>query len=51
MTLVFEDANLKLLDVVSAADVDDQERVDHSLVEILKTKFGRYFEPEYLSKF
>ena len=46
MTLALEDANLKLLDVVSAADVDAKERVDHSLVEILKTKFSRDFEDE-----
>ena len=41
MTLAFEDANLKLLDVVSIADVDAEERVDDSLVEILKVKFGQ----------
>ena len=37
MTLTFEDANSKLLDVVSIADKDDaEERVDDSLVKILK---------------
>ena len=36
MTLAFEDANSKLLDVVSVADVDAEERVDDILVEILK---------------
>ena len=41
MTLAFEDANSKLLDVVSIADVDAEERVDDSLVEILKVKFGQ----------
>ena len=41
MTLAFEDANLKVLDVVSIADVDTEERVDESLVEILKLKFGQ----------
>ena len=35
-TLAFEDANSKLLDVVSVADVDAEERVDDSLGEILK---------------
>ena len=35
-TLAFEDANLKLLDIVSVADVDAEERVDDSLAEILK---------------
>ena len=39
MTLAFEDANSKLLDAVSIADVDAEERVDDSLVEILK--FGQ----------
>ena len=51
MTLAFEDANSKLLDVVSVADVDVKERVDDSLVEIVKVKFGRDFEPEYLSRY
>ena len=45
MTLAFEDANSKLLDVVNVADVDAEERVDDSLVEILKLRFGRDFEP------
>ena len=30
MTLTFEDANSKLLDVVSVADVNAEERVDES---------------------
>ena len=50
MTLVFEDANSKLLDVASVADVDAEECVDDSLVEILKLRFGSNFEPEYLSR-
>ena len=41
MILAFEDANSKLLDVVSVADVDAEERVDDNLVEILKLRFGR----------
>ena len=48
MTLAFEDVNSKLIDVVSVADVDAEERVDDSLVEILKLSFGRYFEPCFL---
>ena len=40
VTLAFEDANSKLLDVVSVADVDAEKRVDDSLVEILKLRFG-----------
>ena len=39
MTLACEDANLKLVDVVIVADVDDKERVDNSLVEILELNF------------
>ena len=39
MTLAFEDANSKLLDVVSVADDDAEERIDDSMVEILK--FGK----------
>ena len=39
MTLAFEYANSKLLDVVSVADVDARECVDNSLVEIMKLKF------------
>ena len=45
VTLAFEDANSKLLDVVSVADVDAEERDDDSLVKILKLRFGRDFEP------
>ena len=48
MTLAFQDANSKLLDVVRVADVDAEEHVDNSLLEILKLKFGRDIvaEPE-----
>ena len=35
MTLVFEDGNLELLDIVSVADVEAEECVDDSFVEIL----------------
>ena len=49
MTLAFEDANSKLLDVDSLADVDAEERVDNNLVEILKQRFGRDFETELWS--
>ena len=44
VTLAFEYANSKLLDVVSVADVDAMERDDDSLVNILKLRFGRDFE-------
>ena len=46
VTLAFEYANSKLLDVVSVADVDAMERDDDSLVKILKLRFGRNFEAE-----
>ena len=39
VTMAFKDANSKLLDVVSVADVDAKERVDDSLVKILKLHF------------
>ena len=39
MILAFEDAISKLLDVVSVADVDAKERIDNSLVEIMKLMF------------
>ena len=51
MNLAFEEANSKLLDVVSLAGFDAKECVDDSLVEIVKVKFGRDFEPEYLSRY
>ena len=43
MTTADEDINSKLLDVVSVADVEVEEWVDDSLVEILRLMFGRDF--------
>ena len=40
MTLACKDANLKLVEVVTVADVDDEKCVDNSLVQIWKVKFG-----------
>ena len=40
VTLVCEDANSKLVEVVTVADVDAEKRVDDSLVQIWKLKFG-----------
>ena len=40
MTLACEDAYSKLVEVVTVADVDDENRVDNSLVQIWKVKFG-----------
>ena len=54
VTLAFEDANSKLLDVVSVADVDAEERVGVSLVmilvTILKLKCGQDFELYFRSR-
>ena len=41
MTLAFEDANSKLVEIVTVADVDAGKRVDDSLVQIWKLKFGQ----------
>ena len=40
MTLAFEDANLKLVEVSSVADVDDEDHVGNSLLQIWKLRFG-----------
>ena len=40
MTLACEDANSKVVDVVTFADVDAEKCVDDSLVQIWKLKFG-----------
>ena len=38
MTLAFEDANSKLVEVVSVADVDDEDRVDNSFFADLEAE-------------
>ena len=40
MTLACEDANSKLVEVVTVADVDAEKSVHDSLVQIWKLKFG-----------
>ena len=40
MTLACEYANSKLVEVATVADVDAEKRVDDSLVQIWKLKFG-----------
>ena len=40
LTLACEDINSKLVEVVNVAHVDDEKRVDNSLVQIWKMKFG-----------
>ena len=41
VTLACEDANSKLFDVVTVADVDDEDRVGNSLLQISKLRFGQ----------
>ena len=40
MTLAWEDANSKLVEVVSVAYVSDEDRVGKSLLQILKLRFS-----------
>ena len=40
VTLACEDGNSKLVEVVTVVEVDDEKRVDNSLVQILKVNFG-----------
>ena len=40
MTLACEDANSKLVKVVTVTRVDDEKRADNSLVQIWKVNFG-----------
>ena len=40
VTLVCEDDNSKLVEVVTVVEVDDEKRVDNSLVQIWKVNFG-----------
>ena len=40
VTLACEDGNSKLVEVVTVVDVDDEKRVDNSLVQIWKVNFG-----------
>ena len=39
--LAREDTNSKLFDVVTVADVDDEDRVGNSLLQISKLRFGQ----------
>ena len=39
-TLASKDANSKLVEVVTVADVDDEDRVGNSLLQIWKLRFG-----------
>ena len=40
VTLAFEDANSKLVEVFIVADVDDKDRVGNSLLQIRKLRLG-----------
>ena len=40
MTLACEDASSKLFDIVTVADVDDEDHVGNSLLQIWKLRFG-----------
>ena len=40
MTLACEDAYSNLVEVVPVADVSDEDRVDNSLLQIWKPRFG-----------
>ena len=40
VALAFEYANSKLVDVVTVADVDDEDRVGNSLLQIWELRFG-----------
>ena len=50
MTLAFEDANSKLVDVVNVVDIDSEEHADDGLVKILKLKESGDFEVKFLVK-
>ena len=39
VTIAREDANSKLVEVVTVADVDDEDRVGNSLLQIWKLRF------------
>ena len=40
VTQACEDGNSKLVEVVTVVEVDDEKRVDNSLVQIWKVNFG-----------
>ena len=41
MTLVCEDAYSNLVEVVTVADVSDEDRVDNTFLQIWKLRFGQ----------
>ena len=50
LTLACEDANTKLVEVVSVADVIDEDRDGNSLLQIWKLRFGHKSFVQALSK-
>ena len=40
MTLACEDGNSKLVEVVTVVDVDDEDRVGNSLLQVWELRFG-----------
>ena len=40
VTLSFEDANSKLVEVDTVVEVDDEDRIGNSLLQIWKLRFG-----------
>ena len=44
VTMACEDANSKLVDIVTVADVDDEDHVGKSLLQIWKMRFGHKAE-------
>ena len=49
VALACEDANSKLVEVVTVADEDDEKRFDNSCMQIWKLKFGH--EAKFCSDF
>ena len=45
MTLACEDANSKLVEIVTVANVDDEDRVGNSLLQIWELRFGHNAKP------
>ena len=41
MTLACEDANSKLVEIVTVADVDEEDRVGNSLLQISELRLGQ----------
>ena len=51
MTLAFKDANSKVLDVVSVANVDTEGRVGRHFGRDFKLKVDRNLEPEFWPRY